>query len=99
MAAHFDSPLVVFALALIAQGLAAYVGDVLRKRAHAFKQGERHDFNTVQAATFTLLALIIGFTVSMAVNRPDQRQNLAEAQNHIIRTVYLCGRVFPGGTA
>src|SRR5258705_1307615 len=67
MSAHFDSPFVVFALALIAQGLAAYVGDVLRKRAHAFKQGERHDFNTVQAATFTLLALIIGFTFSMAV--------------------------------
>src|SRR5258705_5475019 len=82
MSAHFDSPFVVFALALIAQGLAAYVGDVLRKRAHAFKQGERHDFNTVQAATFTLLALIIGFTFSMAVTRYRPRKTLGEGETN-----------------
>jgi len=69
MSAHFDSPFSVFAMALVVQGLAAFVGDFLRKRAHSFKQGERHDFNTVQAATLTLLALIIGFTFSMAVTR------------------------------
>ena len=61
MSAHFDSPLAVFAIALIAQSFAAYVGDLLRKRVQSFKQGERHDFNTVQAATLTMLALIIGF--------------------------------------
>ena len=80
MSAPFDSPFAVFALALIAQGLAAYIGDTLRKRAHVFRQGERHDFNTVQAATFTLLALIIGFTFSMAVSRYDQRKTLEEAE-------------------
>src|SRR5258706_168067 len=41
MAAHFDSPFLVFALALTWQGLAAYVGDVLRTRAHAFTDGAR----------------------------------------------------------
>jgi hypothetical protein len=98
MSVHFDSPFVVFALALIAQGLAAYVGDVLRKRAHAFKQGERHDFNTVQAATFTLLALIIGFTFSMAVNRYDQRKTLEEAEANAIGTEYLRAGLLPGDT-
>jgi hypothetical protein len=98
MSAHFDSPFVVFALALIAQGLAAYVGDVLRKRAHAFKQGERHDFNTVQAATFTLLALVIGFTFSMAVSRYDQRKTLEEAEANAIGTEYLRAGLLPGDT-
>jgi hypothetical protein len=45
--------------------------------AHSLKQGERHDLNTVQATTLTLLALIIGFTFSMAVSRYDQRNLLA----------------------
>src|SRR5258707_11297142 len=98
MSAHFDSPFVVFALALIAQGLAAYVGDVLRKRAHAFKQGERHDFNTVQAATFTLFALIIGFTFSMAVSPYHHRNNLGEAAANAVGTGDLRARSMPGDT-
>ena len=89
MSAHFDSPFVVFAIVLIAQMIAAYFGDFLRKRAHSFKQGERHDFNTVQAATLTLLALIIGFTFSMAVSRYDQRKALEEAEANAIGTEYL----------
>jgi hypothetical protein len=56
MSAHLDSPFVVFAIALVAQAVAAYIGDFLRKHAQPFRQGERHDFNTVQAATLTLLA-------------------------------------------
>ncbi len=89
MSSHFHSPFVVFTIALIAQLMGAYAGDLLRKRAHAFKQGERHDFNTVQAATLTLLALIIGFTFSMAVSRYDQRKALEEAEANAIGTEYL----------
>jgi hypothetical protein len=95
MSAHFDSPFAVFAIALIAQAIAAYVGDVLRKRGHSFKQGERHDFNTVQAATLTLLALIIGFTFSMAVSRYDQRKALEEAEANAIGTEYLRADLLP----
>ncbi|WP_316197961.1 MULTISPECIES: hypothetical protein [unclassified Bradyrhizobium] len=95
MSAHFDSPFVVFAIALIAQAVAAYAGDFLRKRAVSFKQGERHDFNTVQAATLTLLALIIGFTFSMAVNRYDQRKALEEAEANAIGTEYLRADLLP----
>src|SRR5882757_590493 len=66
--------------------------------AHAFKQGERHDFNTVQAATFTLLALIIGFTCSMAVNRYDQCKTLEEAEANAMRTEYLRAGLLPRGS-
>jgi hypothetical protein len=99
MPPHFDTPLVVFALALVAQGLAAYVGDVLRKRGQAFRQGERHDFNTVQAATLTLLALIIGFSFSMAVSRYDQRKSLEEAEANAIGTEYLRAGLLPADNA
>jgi hypothetical protein len=33
MRAHLSSPMTVFAIALIVQGIAVYVGDFLRKRA------------------------------------------------------------------
>ena len=84
MSAYLDSPFVVFATALAAQVMAALAGDFLRKRTHSFKQGERHDFNIVQAATLTLLALIIGFSFSMAVSRYDQRKTLEEAEANAI---------------
>ena len=93
---HFDNPFVVFVLALVFQGLAAFVGDFFRKRTKQFKQGERHDFDTVQAATLTILALIIGFTFSMAVSRYDQRKTLEEAEANAIGTQYLRVGLLPG---
>jgi hypothetical protein len=95
MSAHFDSPFAVFAMALIAQSFAAYAGDLLRKRVQSFRQGERHDFNTVQAATLTLLALIIRFSFSMAVNRYDQRKASEEAEASTIGTEYLRADLLP----
>ena len=82
-------------MALIAQAIAAYVGDVVRERVQSFRQGERHDFNTVQAATLTLLALVIGFTFSMAVSRYDQRKALEEAEANAIGTEYLRADLLP----
>jgi hypothetical protein len=96
MQVHLDNPFVVFVLALVFQGLAAFVGDFFRKRTKQFKQGERHDFDTVQAATLTLLALIIGFTFSMAVTRYDQRKPLEEAEANAIGTEYLRTDLLPG---
>jgi hypothetical protein len=95
MSVTLDNPLAVFAIALIAQVIAAYIGDFLRKRTHSFKQGERHDFNTVQAATLTILALIIGFSFSMAVTRYDQRKALEEAEANAVGTEYLRADLLP----
>jgi hypothetical protein len=96
MASAFDNPFSVFAIALAAQVVAALAGDFIRKRADSFKQGERHDFSIIQAATLTLLALIIGFSFSMAVSRYDQRKTLEEAEANAIGTEYLRADLLPG---
>lgn len=95
MRAQIDSPLIVFAIALIVQSVAVYVGDLLRKQAHALRPDERHDFDTVRATTMTLLALLIGFTFSMAVSRYDHRKNLEEAEANAIGTEYLRADLLP----
>jgi hypothetical protein len=82
MPTHTDNPFVVFAFALIAQGFAAFAGDFLRRHSQQFRQGERHDFATIQAATLTLLALIIGFTFSMATLQPAQDTGGSGGQRH-----------------
>jgi len=94
-----DHPFTVFAVALLAQGLAVFAGDFLRRHAHQFRQGERHDFATIQAATLTLLALITGFSFSMAVTRYDQRKTLEEAEANAIGTAYLRADLLPGDIA
>jgi hypothetical protein len=43
----------------------------------------------------TLLALIIGFTFSMAVSRYDQRRTLEEAEANAIGTEYLRADLLP----
>ena len=96
MHTHIDNPFVVFAFALIVQAVAAFAGDFLRRRSQPFRQGERNDFATVQAATLTLLALIVGFTFSMAVTRYDQRKTLEEAEANAIGTQYLRTDLLPG---
>jgi hypothetical protein len=96
MSGYFDNPFAVFAIAFIAQIIAAGVGDFLRKRAHSFRQGERHDFDTVQTATLTLMGLVIGFSFSMAVTRYDQRKALEEAEANAIGTEYLRADLLSG---
>jgi hypothetical protein len=84
-----DNPFAVFAIALVTQWGAALVGDLLRRRIRPLKKDEREDFDTVLAASLTLLALIIGFSFSMAVSRYDQRKNYEEAEANAIGTAYL----------
>ena len=90
-----DNPYAVFAIALVAQWGAAFVGDVLRRRIRPLKKDEREDFDTVLAASLTLLALIIGFSFSMAVSRYDQRKNYEEAEANAIGTAYLRADLLP----
>ena len=52
----------------------AVIGDSLLKRLRPLQEEERTDFGVIQAATLTLLGLIIGFNFSMALGRYDQRK-------------------------
>src|SRR6516225_293679 len=89
-----DHPSLVFLVSLFAQWGAAYTGDVFR-RWRPIGKNEREDFNSVLTATLTLLALIIGFSFSMAVSRYDQRKNYEEAEANAIGTEYARADLLP----
>ena len=57
------------------------------------------DLGIIQTATLTLLALIIGFTFSMAIDRHDQRETLEEAEANAIGTEYLRADLLPNSSA
>jgi hypothetical protein len=95
MRSDFDNPLIVFVIAMVAQSVAVFAGDFLRKRSHLLREDERHDFDTVRTTTMTLFALIIGFTFSMAVSRYDQRKTLEEGEANAIGTEYLRAGLLP----
>src|SRR5215469_17878784 len=92
-------PLLVFVLSFVVLLLAAAIGDVLRSRVHALNEDERDDFTVVLNATLTLLALLIGFSFSMAISRYDQRKNYEEAEANAIGTEYARADLLPTGDA
>jgi hypothetical protein len=99
MSSILDSPLIVFIVSLIAQWLAAYAGDFLRGQSRPVRKDEREDLDIVEAAILTLLALIIGFSFSMAVTRYDQRKNYEEAEANAIGTEYVRADFLPTADA
>jgi len=82
-------PLLVFALSFIALWLSAWIGALFRKRRRGPVEDLHEDFGVILAATLTLLALIIGFSFSMAITRYDQRKNLEEEEANAVGTEYL----------
>src|SRR3954447_23036220 len=92
-------PVLVFALAFVSLSLASAAGTWLRRRYPAIKNEEKDDLNVIVAATLTLLALIIGFSFSMATNRYDQRKNFEEAEANAIGTEYLRADLLPSQDA
>jgi hypothetical protein len=93
--AAFDSPFLVFAIGLIVQVVAAYLGDRLRRRVQALWKEERPEYDILRTAALTLLGLLIGFSFAMAVSRYDQRKNLEEAEANAIGTEYLRADLLP----
>src|SRR5436305_1926207 len=87
-------PLLVLAVSLIVQFLAAQTGDSLRK-VGSLKEENRDDFSVVLGATLTLMGLLIGFSFSMAVSRYDQRKNYEEAETNAIGTEYARADLLP----
>jgi hypothetical protein len=78
--------------------LAARFGAVARTR-RPMVDGDRDDFGVVQTATLTLLALLIGFTFSMATVRYDLRKNFEEAEANAIGTEYVRVGLLPSAEA
>ena len=83
------NPLVVLVLSFFAMWLSAQIGVFFRKRQPSLEQAEREDRDFITGATLTLLALIIGFSFSMAIERYDLRKNYEEAEANAIGTEYV----------
>jgi len=92
-------PLLVFFVSFIVLLLSARVGNSVLGRLRPLEENGREDFGVVQAATLTLLGLIIGFSFSMAVGRYDQRKNYEEAEANAIGTELVRANLLPPADA
>lgn len=90
----FDYPIVFCLLLFFVFWLSAQAGSVWGK-VHPISDEEREDFGLIQAATLTLLGLIIGFSFSMATGRYDQRKNYEEAEANAIGTEFVRADLLP----
>ncbi|WP_404994320.1 hypothetical protein [Cupriavidus pauculus] len=89
-------PAVLFLVMLVLLTASAALGALVLRRRKPIAADAREDFNLVQGATLTLMALLIGFTLSMAVGRYDQRKNLEEEEANAIGTEYLRADLIEG---
>ena len=92
-------PVLVFALAFVSLSLASAASAWLRRRRTGMNAEQKEDLSLILAASLTLLALIIGFSFSMATNRYDQRKNFEEAEANAIGTEYLRADLLPSADA
>jgi hypothetical protein len=91
-------PRIFFLFSFLLLWVSAQCGAFLRQR-RPLKEDERDDFNVVEAATLTLLGLIIGFSFSMATTRYDLRKNYEEAEANAIGTEYFRATLLPAEDA
>ena len=94
-----DYPLLVFVLSFFGMSLSVLIGASFLRRRRRLEDDMREDFGVIQAATLTLLGLIIGFTFSMAMNRYDQRKNYEAAEANAIGTEYVRADLLPAADA
>src|SRR5215471_390605 len=93
-----DSPILLFALSFFTLWMAERVGSSIHRR-WSMDADVREDFSVVLTATLTLLALIIGFSFSMAISHYDQRKNYEEGEANAIGTEYVRADLLPAADA
>jgi hypothetical protein len=94
-----DFPSLVFVTSLAALSLSARIGILVADKLRPVKEDEREDIQLLSSASLTLLALIIGFSFSMAVSRYDQRKNYEEEEANAIGTEYVRTDLLPAADA
>jgi len=90
-----NSPYLLFIFSLVLLSLSAQIGYLLQNKARRLTEEDRDDLGLVLNATLTLLALLIGFSFSMAVSRYDVRKNYEEAEANAIGTEYIRTDLLP----
>lgn len=94
-----DFPLAIFAVSLVGLWFSAQVGIFVRQKLRPVDEDERKDWATLEAATLTLLGLIIAFTFSMATSRYDQRKNYEAEEANALGTEYVRSGLLPANDA
>ena len=84
-----DHPAVFFVATFSLLVVSARIGVLANTRGHKLASADRAEFDLVRNAMFTLLGLMVGFTISMAVSRYDLRKSYEEAEANAIGTEYL----------
>jgi hypothetical protein len=93
-----DLPLMLFATSVLVQWVAVRTGARVSERRLRLGRIARGDLAQTQNVTFTLLAVIIGFSLSMSVSRYDQRKNYEESEANAIGTEYSRLDLLPAET-
>jgi hypothetical protein len=91
-------PTLLCVVSFLALWLAAWLGSFLRKK-RALDEELREDFGFVLAGMLTLLALLIGFSFSMAIGRYDLRKTCEEAEANAIGTEDVRADLLPATDA
>jgi hypothetical protein len=84
-----DHPFSIFIFTIITCAASVWFGNAALSKYRTKDSETAQDLGIIQTATLTLLALIIGFTFSMAIDRHDQRELLEAAEANAISTEYL----------
>ena len=92
-------PLLIFVISLAALWVSERIGAFVAGKLRPVPVEEREDLSLVINASLTLLALIIGFSFSMAVSRYDQRKNYEEEEANAIGTEYVRVDLLPADDA
>lgn len=89
-----DSPLLVLVVTFLGLWLTARVSaSYVRRR--KLEEEVHKDFDFILSATLTLLSLVIGFNLLVAVTRYDQRKNYEAEEANAIGTGYLRADLLP----
>ena len=83
-----DRPLAIFVICCALQWVGSLAGVRSTRRWPNLATIERGDLDLARNAVLTLLAVIIGFSLSMAVSRYDLRKSYEEAEANSIGTEY-----------
>lgn len=94
-----DYPVVLFFLSFLVLWLAAWIGWSVLRHKQAMDTELREDFGFILGGMITLLALLIGFSFSMAIGRYDLRKTYEEAEANAIGTEYLRVDLLPAPDA
>jgi hypothetical protein len=92
-------PVLIFALSFLTLWLAGWIGWSLLRKKRALDEELRQDFGFILAGLLTLLALLIGFSFSMAIGRYDLRKTYEEGEANAIGTEYVRADLLPAADA